>query len=1041
MQLQTSIFQKKKKLQRSSLPIPNGVGSDDCDMSELGEVGTEFCQVGNHNCNIPFELYNLPDLAGVLTLDAWNNCLTEEDRLGLAEYLPDLDQETYMRTLKELFSGSNFHFGSPIAKLFDVLKRGLCEPRVTLYQQGLDFFLKCKHYHLLWKYQNSMVSTLTQMRNTWENCTGYGIEERLRVLNIMRSQKSLMYEKMEDLGLETDSSEREESGEGFWNRRLKNIKLGPKTGSHDVYAVSPTLNNPSRGRPATLEPAKYGKQNPKGILKFAGSKVPYAEELSGRFPSSIQHGLEMKSRACVPTLALRRQDRAVGYDSRAAQRTRGQIKVEEDAEEPVYEMALQRDRNATRGSAMSTVGLLKSGKKSFKREDEYAAESLMGLPFSVKNDFHSHGRSRTVDQMAEVDLLKAKGNNSRPSFNNHFQVAGKKAKYLEKLQQSAAEHQIKSTKDRTQHLPLKGNRADWSAGSQLFQHNRVQDEAFPVDYTVKYDDWQVKGRKGKIGKEFQTGKNSVGPDRKVRYNRTFSTQMDDTLFHSNYSAKTSQEKIRRKSSQNGGMNMEKLRHISIFTRSEETESDSSEQVSEEEDINSFRSKIGYPRGVLKDHWSAVKSVPDPKRSNKLARKEFSQALDGVTNSSKKVDELGEWSHMPDAEIYSSKGKQKGRIHDPSYLRTYATGILGESNFSGLVKSGDDRNRTYKSAKNGQMQGEPGERLHLPLLKAYPAVRKQKETVDHDYSVPQSSYMHDYIGEEDENLHVTHKLVDDYGLTKTNRLGKKGQNTKARGTDCQERSNMSMLGCNSKKRKGKVDVTYTDEPDESDYMHSSPQQQIDGHSALKKRGKRKVEAETGSLAMLASEPLVSERGATEVEPDGKPVKKPFILITPTVHADFSFSIIHLLSAVRMAMITPHSEDDSEVSKHIGRSDGRLRSNKEGINGVLPFPSRENVEINNPELMEQNTLPSLTVQEIVNRVRSNPGDPCILETQETLQDLVRGVLKIFLSKTAPLGAKGWKPLVFYEKSTKCWSWLGPVSPNPLDDPPACYLVLGK
>lgn len=77
-----------------------------------------------------------------------------------------------------------------------------------------------------------------------------------------------------------------------------------------------------------------------------------------------------------------------------------------------------------------------------------------------------------------------------------------------------------------------------------------------------------------------------------------------------------------------------------------------------------------------------------------------------------------------------------------------------------------------------------------------------------------------------------------------------------------------------------------------------------------------------------------------------------------------------------------------------------------------------------------MPSLTIQEIVNRVRSNPGDPCILETQEPLQDLVRGVLKIFSSKTAPLGAKGWKALVVYEKSTKSWSWIGPVSNTSTD-----------
>lgn len=1012
----------------------SGAGSDDFDLSELGEVGAEFCQVGNRNCSIPLQLYDLPDLGEVLTLDAWNNCLTEEERFGLAEYLPDMDQEIFLRTLKELFSGSNFHFGSPIAKLFDMLKGGLCEPRVAFYRQGLNVFQKREHYHFLRKYQNSMVSSVIQIRDAWENCMGYSIEERLRVLNIMRSQRSLMYEKMEDLGLETDSSEQEESGEGFQSKRLKDIKLGPRSIFSDVY--SPTLHSFSRGRPMTLEPTKYGKQNPKGILKFAGSKVPSVKELVSHFPSSIQHGLETNSRAYVSKLALPWQDRVVGYDSGATHHTRGQIRSEEES---IYEMAMQRDRNATRGSAMFEGGFLKPGQRSkfLKSEDDYAAESLLGLPLSVKNDLHSYGKSRKVNQRAEVELLKDKLNSNRLFYNHHSRVAGKKAKYPENLQQPGAKDQMNTTKDRAQHLLLKGNRVDWSAGRQPFRHNKVQEEAFSVDHPVEFDDWSVKRKKWKMGKEFQTGKASVGPESKVKSYGTFSIQMNDNLFNTNYRAKTSQEKIKGKPSQNGRLRMEELRGISMLARSEETESDSSEQVSEEEDFNPSSSKLGYSRDVLEDHQPApVKSVSDHQKGNKFVRKdkEYVQTLDGVTYSSKKVDDVGERLHMPDVEIYSSKGKQKGKMWDPSYLHAYTTEVLEESNFSGSAKLGDDdRKLSYKLGKKGQMRGEPGERLY-PSLKVYPAERRQKGKIDPDHFLSRSNYVHDYIGEDDEDPHETHRFVDDHGST--NRLIKKGLKIEAHVIDHCEGSNMSLLGCKSKKRKGKTDVTCMNGPEESDHMHPSPQQQIDDPTSLKKRSKRKVEAETGSLAVVASELLVSERGTTDVEPETKPPKKPFTLITPTVHTGFSFSIIHLLSAVRIAMVTLHAEDATEVSKHLGRSDGGHKYYKEenrkhdGINGLPPFPSHENVDINNSELMGQKTLPSLTVQEIVNRVRSNPGDPCILETQEPLQDLVRGVLKIFSSKTAPLGAKGWKLLVFYEKSTKSWSWIGPVPASSSD-----------
>lgn len=41
----------------------------------------------------------------------------------------------------------------------------------------------------------------------------------------------------------------------------------------------------------------------------------------------------------------------------------------------------------------------------------------------------------------------------------------------------------------------------------------------------------------------------------------------------------------------------------------------------------------------------------------------------------------------------------------------------------------------------------------------------------------------------------------------------------------------------------------------------------------------------------------------------------------------------------------------------------------------------------------------------------------------QDLIRGALKIMGSRVAPSGAKGWKPLVVYDKEMRAWSWIGP------------------
>ncbi|PKI65934.1 hypothetical protein CRG98_013672 [Punica granatum] len=159
--------------------VDSGARSDDFDLLELGETGAEFCQVGSSTCSVPFELYDLPNLEDVLSINVRSECLTKEERLGLAKILPDMDQETYMSTMMELFKGCNFHFGSPLKKLFDMLKGGLCEPRVAFYREGRNSFDKREHYHFLKMPQNE----------------GYSIEEKFRVLNNVKSQKSLMCQK------------------------------------------------------------------------------------------------------------------------------------------------------------------------------------------------------------------------------------------------------------------------------------------------------------------------------------------------------------------------------------------------------------------------------------------------------------------------------------------------------------------------------------------------------------------------------------------------------------------------------------------------------------------------------------------------------------------------------------------------------------------------------------------------------------------------------------------------------------------------------
>ncbi|KAG8484773.1 hypothetical protein CXB51_021104 [Gossypium anomalum] len=947
----------------------SGAGSDDFDLLELGEMGAEFCQVGNSTCSVPFDLYDLPGLEDILSLDVWNECLSDEERFSLTKFLPDMDQDTFMWTLSDLLKGNNFHFGSPIKKLFDILKGGLCEPRVALYREGLNFFQKRRHYHHLRMHQNNMVAKLCQTRDAWLNCRGYSIEERLRVLNIMRSQKILMYEKLEDE--DSESSERGDFGEGLCSKRVKDQKALQKKGHH---GVDPTLESVSRGQMVGLESSEYRKQNPKGILKARGSKFPSAKEFAG----GVYPGLDIHTEPYGLHGILPRQK----YKSGAANRTRDQRRLDDDGEDPMFGTSIQQDRHAVDDSKSRKSGLLRAGKKyGLLRGEELAGDSFMALPLSSKHDLQAYGRNRDVNQFPDAKVYTSKPPNMRTPYD-----FAKKSKYFENHQQFAVGNQIKLMKGRTPQLPLKGSRFDLSERTELFWQNKNQGEDFSVDSSVRSDDWNIRSRKCKMGPEC--------PD------KASSQQMNDRFLFSDNRIKSSQEKIRGNHVQNGGPVMAVSKGSRAFLKNEETESDSSEQFDDDDDSNPLmRNKFDYPSGVMEgSRLSSLKSGLDCRKikSSKKDNMEDGWPLDGINRISEKS--FGENVHVPGVESYYFKGKQKSKMHEISPLQNSASRALGKV----------DRKKVSKLSKTGQLGDKLGDRLKMSSTKAYPIEKRLKGEVVYDHPVSQRDYLLNCPVDEEDASPVTLPLADE---NNRRRIGKKGRSIET--YDCGEKPEASLLGCKT----GKEYVGDVNRRGEDGNLQSNLQKRTDDSLSLKKKGKRKLEVDAITSDMEALEPHAAEVQVTDVEMEIKPQKKPFTLITPTVHPGFSFSIIHLLSAVRMAMITPLPEDSLEVGRPRREQNGKQEG---GVNGVL---SCENTATDLDQPV-QRSIPSLTVQEIVNRVTVNPGDPCILETQEPLQDLVRGVLKIFSSKTAPLGAKGWKALVAYEKSTKSWYWVGPI-----------------
>ncbi|KAL0375149.1 UNVERIFIED_CONTAM: Nuclear factor related to kappa-B-binding protein [Sesamum radiatum] len=125
-------------------------------------------------------------------------------------------------------------------------------------------------------------------------------------------------------------------------------------------------------------------------------------------------------------------------------------------------------------------------------------------------------------------------------------------------------------------------------------------------------------------------------------------------------------------------------------------------------------------------------------------------------------------------------------------------------------------------------------------------------------------------------------------------------------------------------------------------------------------------------------------------------------SPTHPAEFSFSVIHLLSAVRAALTTPLPVE------HTLRFGQHLDYSNQMINDKRP------VGVDYYKELKEENLPFLDSKELVMRVRSEPGDPRILQCQEPLIELVKGVLKIFSSEL----------LAVYDRLRKKWRWVGPA-----------------
>ncbi|PUZ63769.1 hypothetical protein GQ55_3G094000 [Panicum hallii var. hallii] len=869
----------------------SGMGSDELEVTELGEPGAEMCQVGDQSVAVPLELYDLAGLSDVLSLDAWNTLLSEDERLRLAALLPDMDQETFARTLVELLSGQNFHFGSPLSALFKQLKGGLCDPRVNLYRRGTRFAERRKHYYWLQSYHNSMVRGLWEIKDCWKGREGYSLDERLRMLDALKAKqqqrKALALARRS--GSETDSGSRE-SGKQVLNQ-LKLDKIGQK------------------------KAGKLAKERSKGLLRvnmLKGVDEEYGEG-SGRDAA----------------VALSRQDNVYGYDSGTH---RGKLHRSIDG---LYseELGYERDSSRTRFPR-----LLPKPVKKKELTTSYDG-NLYGNNYHDNNNASPYYYGRNPGPNQGVTLAAAY---DPPYFDTR-----RNARYSER-------DWVQGGKG-VQSKALTGDEMHWTAST----------------HTGQVDDWQ----KGKLAGDYRSRKDQAGYGLKVKSYKSIEQQANDARIGSDPRSKISQVKMAGKSSsQFDRIGQKHSRGNAAYSQSEETESDSSEQFEDSGDVHFLERKPEH------HHSGFHRQAHGVKKSKKLS----------------KVVKMNYPTAGADLEPSRSKGF-KGKVSEAGYLRDVDVKMTEQ--ISDVMKP---------PAASGE--------------------RKRKGMANLETHVHDNSELHE----------ISENANDSFRLTESERLASKsGHAIQDSNGDFGGTERVSGSS-GSRKTKGRVEVPSLDE--HSEHVPSGPKM-ADNISGSKKKSKKKPESTTDAVTVAEPAADVPEDNVVAVEPEKieKPKKK-YVPISPTIHTGFSFSVVHLLTAVKKAMVSP-VEDTPAAAKQPDGEDGKKWFNNEEQNKTpqeqsMTEQAQQVLDGADASAAEQN-VPSnslaLTVQEIVNRIRSNPGDPRILETQEPLQDLVRGVLKVLSSRTAPLGAKSWKALVAYEKSNKSWFWVGPVpSVSSYDDP---------
>ncbi|KAF3790473.1 Nuclear factor related to kappa-B-binding protein [Nymphaea thermarum] len=116
---------------------------------------------------VPHEIFELDNLQGLLSCQAWKMCLSASERKLLSQFLPkgiDVDQ-----LLQSLFDGENFHFGNSFLEWGSLLCSGNLHPDAVIQRELIFKDNRKGYYSELQKYHNVMLEELQILKETWIN--------------------------------------------------------------------------------------------------------------------------------------------------------------------------------------------------------------------------------------------------------------------------------------------------------------------------------------------------------------------------------------------------------------------------------------------------------------------------------------------------------------------------------------------------------------------------------------------------------------------------------------------------------------------------------------------------------------------------------------------------------------------------------------------------------------------------------------------------------------------------------------------------------